>query len=102
MFDAAPGAGVLRLVLRHHVGKRKALRHGVSGIHVAGGRHVAARVAGPFVVVQAGAFAAGQAGFGVELVGALQALRLRQQLAVQAFGDKHWRFGLAVVQDGKS
>ncbi len=101
LLDLAPDAAVVGLVLGNHVGQAEALGHGLGRVHVAGRCHVAARVAGAAVVVQFGTLGAGQAGIGIELVAALEALALLQQLAVQALHHEDGRLGLSAVQHGK-
>ena len=100
LFDARPRAAVVFGQLRHHVGQRKTLRHALDRAHVARRRHVPARIAGVFVVVERGALAFGQTCIRKKSAAARHAA-LRQGAGVQALHHKHGRARLAVVQHGE-
>src|SRR5690606_41498604 len=44
LLDTAPRARIVRLILRHHIGQREALGHGLVVVHVRGGRPAAPRL----------------------------------------------------------
>jgi len=75
--EGAPMSSIAR-VLRHHVGQAKALRHPLSRVHVAGGRHVPTRVPRSVVIAQHGAISSGQPGLRVKPICSLDTLPVNQ------------------------
>ena len=96
-----PGAPVVLGRLGHHVGQRKALRHGARGRHVARWRQMALVVSAAFVVAQCCPFGRRQARVREKPVFSLL-MGLCDQRAVELFGNKNGGLALARMQDRKS
>jgi hypothetical protein len=95
-----PDATVMLRCLRHHIGQRKALRHGLCRGHVTGRRQVTAVEATAFVIVQFSAFCRTQSCISEKPVAALF-IGICHGGPVQPLGHKHGRFALARMQYGE-